>query len=142
MNKETLCDFARINRHVRNGCNFETTVDWLLDCGFSKLQISQWIAATHMKEATLARNWFSALRANKNNEDFFKRVESHGVATKANSDQRLMLLQLPITRNDIRRNIQLSIVHRRLWDDLKKTCFRDFGKQLPYRIKEDWAKAS
>jgi hypothetical protein len=35
MNKETLCDFARINGHVRDGCNFETTVEWLLDCGFS-----------------------------------------------------------------------------------------------------------
>jgi hypothetical protein len=91
-----------------------------------------------MKEATLARNCFSALGANENIEDFFERVESHCVATKANPDQRLMLLQSSITRDDIRRNVELSITHRRSWDDLKKTCFRDFGKPLPYWIKEDW----
>jgi hypothetical protein len=91
-----------------------------------------------MKEASLERNCFSALEANKNIEAFFERVESHCFATKANPDQRLMLLQSSITCDDIRRNIELLITHCRSWDDLKKTCFRDFGKPLPYWIKEDW----
>jgi hypothetical protein len=60
------------------------------------------------------------------------------MATKANPDQRLMLLGKSITWDDIRRNIELLITHRRSWDDLKNTCFRDFRKPLTYWIKEDW----
>jgi hypothetical protein len=92
MNMETICVLARINGHVRDICNFGPTVEWRLNFSFSQLQISQWRAPMHIKEATLARNFFSALRANENIEDFFKRVESHCVAKKANPDQRLMLL--------------------------------------------------
>jgi hypothetical protein len=54
MNNEALCDFTRINRHVRDRCSLKTTVEWLLDCGFSQSQISQSIAVLNMTELTLA----------------------------------------------------------------------------------------
>jgi hypothetical protein len=91
-----------------------------------------------MKEFTQARNCFTALGANKNMEDFFERIENHCVALKANPDQRLMVLRSSIPRDDIRPNTDFSITRCRSSEDLKKTCFRDFGKPLPYWKKENW----
>jgi hypothetical protein len=42
--KKSLCVSARINRHVRDSCTFETTVEWSLGCGLAQSHISQWMA--------------------------------------------------------------------------------------------------
>jgi hypothetical protein len=91
-----------------------------------------------MKEPTLPRNSFSALGANENIEDFFEHKESHCVASKANPDQRLMLLWSLTTWDHIRRNLESLITHGRSWKDLMIIYFRDFRKPLPYWTKENW----
>jgi hypothetical protein len=111
---------ARISGYVSDSSNLETTLEWLLDFGFGQTQISQWVAATHMKECTLARNCFSAFGANKNINDFFEHIKSQYAATKANPYQMLMLLRILTTCDDIRRNMELSITHRRSLEDIKK----------------------
>jgi hypothetical protein len=113
-------------------------VENLMKDGTSSSMIRRWISKTFQWQAQEANKLFNKLGQEETLKDFFKRFEQHCISQRANDQRRLVLLPAFISLDEVRPNIEESLVYHLPWEEVKKAWLRDFSSSSKTGCLKNW----
>jgi Asp-tRNA(Asn)/Glu-tRNA(Gln) amidotransferase B subunit len=137
LTKKTVQAYTIEHGHKISEMTYDLLVKNQMKDGASSSMIRRWITKIFQRQAQEANKPFNKFGLQETLETFFERFEQHCISDRADKECRLVLLQAFISRDEVRRNIEESIVYRLPYKEVKNRSFRDFSKQLEYRVFEE-----